>query len=261
MRTLTLLAAYLGCAFAQTPSDLQLFLLIGQSNMAGRGPIQPQDQQPIPGVFSLNKQMEWVPAIDPIHFDKPEVAAVGLGRSFAKTLLAVNPSASIGLIPCAFGGTSLDQWKRGGALYEYAVKRARFAMKAGKLRGILWHQGEADSGTAKLAGSYRERWTEFITDLRKDLEATDVPVVVGQLGEFFGRKPDAEPSFAGLVNEQLATIPLQVPRTAFVSSAGLTHKGDQIHFNTPSLREFGRRYAYAFLSLDATWAGSIRFLK
>jgi hypothetical protein len=253
MRILALLAVSFGYVCAQTPAprDLQLFLLIGQSNMAGRGPIEPQD--PIPGILSLNKQMEWVPAIDPLHFDKPDIAAVGLGRSFAKVLLGASPSVTIGLIPCAFGGTSLEQWKRGGALYDDALKRTRFAMKSGKLRGILWHQGEADSGTAKLANSYRERWMEFIGFLRQDLEAPEVPVVVGQLGKFFGKKPDSAPSFAALLNEQLALIPLKVPHTGFVSSAGLTDKGDQVHFDTASIRELGRRYAYAFLALDPTW--------
>src|SRR4051812_37017561 len=263
MRTLALLSLSLCTigSLAAQPRDRELFLLIGQSNMAGRGPIEAQDREPIAGVFSLNKQMEWVPAIDPLHFDKPEIAAVGLGRTFAKTLLSVNPSASIGLIPCAFGGTSLEQWKRGGALYEDAIKRTKFAMKSGRLRGILWHQGEADSGTSALASSYRERWTAFITALRQDLEAPDVPVVVGQLGEFFGKKVDAPPTFASVVNEQLALIPLTVPHTVFVSSAGLTDKGDQVHFNTPSIREFGRRYAYAFLSLDSSWAPAARITK
>ena len=258
MRKLLLLTASIGYAFAQTaaPKDLQLFLLIGQSNMAGRGPMEAQDKEVIPGIFSLNKQMEWVPAIDPLHSDKPEIAAVGLGRTFAKVLLSANPSVSIGLIPCAFGGTSLEQWKRGGPLYEDAVKRTRFAMKSGKLRGILWHQGEADSGSAKLANSYRERWAVFITLLRQDLEAADTPVMVGQLGEFFGKKPDAATSFSGVVNEQIALIPLHVPNSGFVLSVGLTDKGDQVHFDTPSFREFGRRYAHAFLSLDASWAAS-----
>src|SRR4051812_18495598 len=170
MKFLTLMAVSAGflCAQAPAPREMQLFLLVGQSNMAGRGPVEPQDKEPIPGVLTLNKQMEWVPAVDPLHYDKPDIAGVGIGRSFAKALLAANPGVTIGLIPCAFGGTSLEQWKRGGALYEDAMKRTRFAMKSGKLRGILWHQGEADSGTAILAGSYRERWTTFIGFLRKD---------------------------------------------------------------------------------------------
>src|SRR6185369_5608428 len=76
MRILIVLLVFACSVFAQ-PRDLQLFLLVGQSNMAGRGPVEPQDREPIPQVFSLNKQMEWAPAIDPLHFDKPEIAAVG----------------------------------------------------------------------------------------------------------------------------------------------------------------------------------------
>ena len=140
---------------AQAPHEL--FLLIGQSNMAGRGVVEEQDRVPIPRVFMLNKAMEWVPAVDPVHFDKPDIAGVGLARSFGKTLAFAAPDASIGLIPAAFGGTSLDEWKVGGKLYEEAVRRAKFAMRSGKLRGILWHQGEADAGKKETAASYRER--------------------------------------------------------------------------------------------------------
>src|SRR5258708_37512247 len=103
---------------ADAPQDLRLFLLIGQSNMAGRGAIEPQDREPIARVLMLNKAMEWVPAIDPMHFDKPEVIGVGIGRSFARLLAQQNPSVTIGLIPAAFGGTSLDEWKPGDKLYK-----------------------------------------------------------------------------------------------------------------------------------------------
>jgi hypothetical protein len=72
--------------------------------------------------------------------------------------------------------------------------------------------------------------------------------VVGQLGEFYSG------AFARTVDEQLAIIPLQVPKTAFVSSAGLKPKSDNVHFDSPSLREFGRRYAHAFLMLDPGWS-------
>ena len=47
--------------------ERQLFLLIGQSNMAGRGPVEAQDKEIIPGVFMLNKEMAWAPAVDPLH--------------------------------------------------------------------------------------------------------------------------------------------------------------------------------------------------
>lgn len=248
IHTLLLLFILISTLIAQPPSNLQLFLLAGQSNMAGRGVVEARDKQPIPRVYVLTKDFEWMPAVDPLHFDKPDIAGVGLGRSFALELAVSNPSASIGLIPAAFGGTSLEEWHPGGKLYNDAVARVRAAMKSGRLRGILWHQGEADSGKEEHAKSYRERWTKIIGSMREDLNAANVPVVVGQLGEFYTGP------FARTVDEQLAIIPLQVPRAAFVSSAGLKPKSDNVHFDAASLREFGRRYAHAFLMLDPGWS-------
>ena len=228
------------------PRDLQLFLLIGQSNMAGRGTVEAQDREPIPRVWMLTKSLAWVPAIDPVHFDKT-VAGVGIGRSFAKVLAAGNPNAAIGLIPAAMGGSSLDEWKPGSELYKDAVRRTTAALKNGKLRGILWHQGESDTHDDGQASTYRARFVPFIRQLRADLNAPEVPVLVGQLSETFDN-PHRK-----TVDEQLALIPLLVPHAAFVPSAGLSHQAGQAHFNAVELREFGRRYGYSFLTLDPTW--------
>jgi len=247
MKTWLLLLCTVFSGTLAAQENLQLFLLIGQSNMAGRGAVEAQDKEVIPGVFMMNKEMAWVPAVDPMHFDKPAIAGVGLGRTFAKTLLQAKPGTAIGLIPAAFGGTSLDEWKPGDKLYTDAVKRAREAMKSGKLRGILWHQGEADAGTQEHVDTYRERFANLIAHLRQDLNAPDIPVVVGELGEFQHGK------FTKQMNEQLALVPFAVAHSAFASSAGLTDKGDGTHFNAASAREFGRRYELAFLSLDPSW--------
>jgi hypothetical protein len=236
------IAAVLNAAEATQRKDLQLFLLIGQSNMAGRGVIEPQDKVPHPRVFVLTKELTWAPAVDPLHYDKPERIGVGLASSFGRSIAGDQPRAAVGLIPAAFGGTSLDEWKPGGALYTEAVKRARVAMKQGTLVGILWHQGEEDAAPERAA-TYPERFAAMIAQLRSDLEAKDVPVVVGEIGRF------VENSSA--INEALAKIPAHVPRSAFVSSERLTDKGDKLHFDSAALREFGRRYAEAW---KAMWA-------
>jgi len=161
------------------PANMKLFLLIGQSNMAGRGKVEPQDQVENPHIFMLTKDLKWVPAKDPLHFDKPG-AGVGPGSEFAREILKADPNATIGLIPCAFGGTSLDQWKAGAKLYDSAVVRTKEAMKQGKLAGILWHQGESDN-KPDLVASYAERFSAMIGQLRKDLQADQVPVVMGEI--------------------------------------------------------------------------------
>ena len=86
----------------QTPSDAKkfhLFLLAGQSNMAGRGKVQAEDLKIHPQILMLNKAGEWVPAIDPLHFDKPGIVGVGLGKTFAIQYAAEHPDVTIGLIP------------------------------------------------------------------------------------------------------------------------------------------------------------------
>jgi hypothetical protein len=255
MRVSFVLAAMICPLLAQAPEphNLNLFLLIGQSNMAGRGPIGAEDREVLPGIWVQSKDLSWKHAVDPLHYDKPEIAAVGLGRSFARALKDADPGASIGLIPAAFGGSALEEWKPGSTHYSEAVRRTRAAMRNGRLRGILWHQGEADSKDESLAGSYAHRFDTFIRQLRADLEVPDVPVIVGELGRFYRDRPNGGARFADVVNAQLKQIPELVRHSTFVSSEGLTDKGDATHFDTRSLHEFGARYAQAFLRLDPSW--------
>lgn len=252
MRFVWVLAALCGSLFAQEPKNLDLYLLIGQSNMAGRGAVGEAEKTPIPGIWVQNKDLTWRPATDPLHYDKPTIVGAGLGRPFAQAVRKAHPDREIGLIPAAFGGSALDEWKPGTTHYTEAVRRTKSALKNGTLKGILWHQGEADSGKEELARTYVERFSAFIRQLRADLDAPDVPVVVGEIGHFFRDKPVNAPKYASVVMEQLRSIPAKVPRSAFVSAEGLKHKGDDTHFDTPSLIEFGQRYAAAFLRLEAS---------
>lgn len=241
----------LACGLAACAQDMELFLLIGQSNMAGRGVIEAEDKVAHPRVFTLTKEETWAPAVEPIHFDRPDRLGTGLGRSFARTLAEMKPAAKIGLIPAAMGGSSLDEWVVGGKLYTDAVRRAKVAMKNGRMRGILWHQGEADASKLELIRSYQARWLKVMTALRAELG--DVPIVVGELGQFLYTRDKNDYAMARLINEQLAGLAVNGTRVAFVSSRGLHHKGDVLHFDSAGLREFGRRYAHAFLMLDGGW--------
>jgi hypothetical protein len=239
--TLALLTTTLSLRAAEpTPDHLQLFLLIGQSNMAGRGVVEPQDSETNPRIFMLTKDLQWTLAKDPLHFDKPTIAGVGLGSEFARVLAKADPQAKIGLIPAAFGGTTIAQWKPGGALYTDAVARAREAMKSGGLAGILWHQGEGDSAPDKVA-VYADQFSAMIAQLRKDLDGANVPVLIGELGRY-------EPKYQSF-NEALPAAAAKIPNSAIISSADLVAKSDKVHFDSPSLRKFGARFAEAFLKM------------
>ncbi|WP_262888612.1 sialate O-acetylesterase [Hymenobacter sp. HDW8] len=92
--------------------QFRLYLLIGQSNMAGRGVVAAQDTLPNPRVLRLNQAGQWEVAKDPVHFDKP-VAGVGPGLSFGKALVAQEAGITVGLIPCAVGGSAIALWQPG----------------------------------------------------------------------------------------------------------------------------------------------------
>ena len=237
-----------------TRSQLHLFLLVGQSNMAGRGDVEPGDQQPIPNVLAVNAAGEWVPAIDPLHWDKP-AAGVGLARTFAIHYLASHPGVSVGFIPAAVGGSPISSWLPGAYYaetkshpYDDALARARPALARGTLTGILWHQGESDR-SAELAPRYERALSELIARFRRDLNAPRVPFLIGQLGQFAGAPWD---EYALSIDRALRQVASSVPFTAFVPSHGLAAKPDNLHFDAPALREFGRRYAAAFAELSAT---------
>lgn len=232
--------------------NFHLFLLVGQSNMAGRGKVSEQDLVPNPRVLMLNKNDEWVPAVDPLHFDKPRVAGVGLGRTFGIQIADATPGITVGLIPCAAGGSPISAWQPGGYHgqtqshpWDDAIRRAKAAMQVGTLKGILWHQGESDC-KPELSGVYRQKLHELIARFRKELDAPDVPFIAGQMGQFVERPWSDEKK---QVDHAHRALPEEVRRTAFVASDDLQHRGDKVHFSAESYREFGRRYAKAYLDL------------
>jgi hypothetical protein len=231
---------------------VHLFLLVGQSNMAGRGDIEPADKEPIANVVALDAAGEWVPAVEPLHWDKPSAGA-GLGRAFAVEYAKTHPGITVGLIPAACGGSPIASWEPGKYFedtkshpYDDALARARRAMTSGSLQGILWHQGESDR-SAERAPLHERALAALIDRFRHDLQAPSVPFVIGQLGQFPGAGPWDE--FARAVDRAQRDVVARVPFTAFVSSDGLTSKPDNLHFDARSLRELGQRYASALAVL------------
>lgn len=233
--------------------DFHLFLLVGQSNMAGRGDVADSDRVVHPKLLSLDQQGEWTVAVDPLHFDKPKAVGVGPGRTFGLRYAAEHPEATVGLIPCAAGGSSISAWKPGGYHdqtdshpYDDTIRRAKVALRSGVLKGVLWHQGESDSN-ATAAGAYADKLRELVERLRTDLGSPGVPFIVGQLGQFSERPWSTHRQTVDSAHRSLSRV---CDNVAFVSSDGLVHKGDQIHFDAASVRTFGERYYDALKHLD-----------
>lgn len=234
--------------------NFHLYLLVGQSNMAGRGQVEESDLTPHPRVLMLTKSLKWEPAVDPMHFDKPPIVGVGLGKSFGIEIAKSNPEITVGLIPCAVGGSPIEAWLPGG--YHPSTKthpwddmlpRAKAALKVGTLKAILWHQGESDSNFEK-APLYQDRLHWVIQNFRQELSSPGIPFIAGQMGRFEDRPWDDWRRMVDGVHQQL---PETVPNTAFVRSDNLTHKGDLVHFSALGYRKLGQRYASAYRALIA----------
>ena len=223
-------------SFAEGKMDL--YLLIGQSNMAGRAPIAKEDEGVIERCFLLNGEDKFEPAKNPLN--RYSTIRKGLnmqkmnpGYSFSKAMLKEDPKMTIGLVVNAKGGSSIKQWTRDSKFYKEALRRMEAAMKKGELKGVLWHQGETDHKDPE----YLAKLKELVENLRKDLKSLKLPYVAGQVND------------AKEVNDQIAKLSSELPHTGVVKSEGLTAM-DRWHFDAKSMKILGERYAEEMLKIQ-----------
>lgn len=230
-----------------------LFILAGQSNMSGRGLLSE-----VPS-FANASQIKvysnaglWVGGYEPVDDPAGQIDSVSLdsnagassGMAFANALATLRPGREVGLIPCAKGGSSLNQWARNlsrSSLYGSMIARANEAKAQGTIKGLIFYQGENDADTLDHANTWVSRCQTFITNVRSDLGISNLPVIITALG------PDpGDPAFPYHVNVRNAQLAMSGTNLAVVTAADLTGKvGDVIHLNTASQITLGGRYAVA----------------
>lgn len=224
------------------------FLLIGQSNMAGRG--FKDEVEPIKNShIKVLRNGRWQTMYVPVNPDRA-FSGICLAESFADAY-AKEHGVDVGLIPCADGGTSLDQWQVGGLLFSNAVYQAELASRTSTIAGVLWHQGETDCQD-HLYAQYEEKCTRILLALQKKLGLRDVPFLVGGLGDYLINR--VEDPYLGRnyqsVNGALQEIARKQEMFGFVSAEGLQSNPDNLHFSAKALREFGVRYYEQFKKLE-----------
>lgn len=248
------LAAEPACGAAEkgrSGKGYSIFILGGQSNMAGRGTLTADNRVSTERVLKFTRDMKWVEATEPLHFDK-KVAGAGLAASFARIIADRAPETVVALVPCAFGGSPIRDWQPGRVHYTNLIARARAAMKDGEIKGFLWHQGCSDASSMKHVDGYLPLFTNAITSIRRELGIEDKPFLAGELGPYLGEwKDERRQNLCWReINKKIAEGVKLMPNAALVSADGLFDvKKDRIHFETPSLRRFGERYATAYLEL------------
>ncbi|MNO39138.1 hypothetical protein D3C76_292580 [compost metagenome] len=222
------------------------FLMIGQSNMAGRGFIHE-----VPPIYNERIQMlrngRWQMMAEPINYDRP-VSGISLAGSFADAWCRNNEADMIGLIPCAEGGSSMDEWAVDGALFKHALLETKFAMQNSELSGILWHQGESDSSNGNYK-VYYQKLLLMVTALREALNAPNIPFIIGGLGDFLGKEGFGKHCTEyEWMNQELRKFAFEQEDCYFVTASGLTSNPDGIHIDAISQRKFGVRYFESFIN-------------
>ena len=219
------------------------FLLIGQSNMAGRGYLKEAREVDTSRIYTL-RNGRWQKMFRPINPDR-SFSGVNLAESFAESY-SKKYDVDVGLICCADGGTALSQWMPGELLFDNAVNNAKLAARTSKIVGILWHQGESDCKD-ELYPTYQTRLETMIKTLRDELNLNDVPLILGGLGDYLEFYPLKNYVH---INRALENIAEKNELIGFASAKELTANPDNLHFNAESLYEFGLRYFEEFEKLN-----------
>lgn len=246
-----------------------LWILAGQSNMEGVGDLI-DVQQPDPMVHSFDLADHWGVAAEPLHtlvsavdrvhwrnnpqgeperwtgarlerYIQDRKKGAGLGLPFAVEMFK-RTGTPIGLIPCAHGGTSMEQWspslkdKEGDSLYGSMLRRFREA--GGRVRGVLWYQGESDANSA-AAPAFAERFDAFVKAVRTDFDDPRLPFYYVQIGRHIS---DANVAEWNAVQEAQRQAELRIPHSGMVAAVD-SALDDGIHVSTPDLKRVARRLA------------------
>lgn len=229
-------------------SAQDVYLIIGQSNAAGRGDL-PRDPVALSNVSILDTNGNLAPAFPNlnVHSNVRKTTITqgfNLGYTFAETM-AANTANDIILVVNARGATAIEDWAPSIladasplSYFDEAIRRTNQALTnnpESTLKGILWHQGEANRNNP----TYLNDLQQLVTDLRAQLG--NVPFIAGQLS--YDRLEN------NTFNTNLLTLPNLVAETAVASAENL-NTGDLTHFIASSLQTFGQRYATEMLTLQ-----------
>ncbi len=227
--------------------NVWVFLLAGQSNMAGRGFVEPQDTIPSKRILTINKNNELIYAKEPLHFYEPTATGLDVGLSFGEELIKNIPdSISVLLLPTAVGGSSITQWLndenfRNVQLFSNFKEKLELGKSYGAIKGIIWHQGESDANKEDIE-NYEKRLSQLISKFRKNSGNNELPIIIGELGSFSDNNEQWKE-----INEQIRAYATTDSLTIVVQTSDLKHKGDKVHFSSESIRILGKRYAKKYL--------------
>lgn len=234
-----------------------LWVIAGQSNSAGYGRGPYEDPVEL-GVHLFRNSEHWALAAHPLNESTDTQHAVNqeatnpghspylqFGRTLKRTL-----SHPVGLVQTALGGSPLSRWnpsEPGAAdLFDNMVQCVDKV--GGKVRGIVWYQGESDAGTDADATRYAQRFQQAVAAWREALADAELPVLTVQLNRAYQpADPDADQHWSQ-VREAQRQVAQETPGVGVVPALDLP-LSDLIHTSPAGNMLLGERLAQAALGM------------
>lgn len=260
-----------------------LWILAGQSNMEGYGRF-PAEEAPSEWVRVFGSDERWTMAEEPLHqldlSPRPvhreiwrahgetrppadqRLQGTGLGLAFGKAL-AGQLGVPIGLIPCAQGGTTLEEWDPAGrndphaSLYGALLSRVQAC--GGRVAGLLWYQGESEALNGSWS-TYEQRTEALFAALRADLQVPELPIVMAQLGRFVADEQAGLVDDWNSVRDAQRRLAARIPGVRLVAAVDLD-LDDPIHISTSGLKRLGVRLAEAALGQSAPVLEELQWIR
>ena len=265
--------------------ETDIWVIAGQSNAGGYGllkaPIEPD-----PRILLFNRDNEWEMAREPLYkgFTRREaqiaravrenillqrndsivmpqgmtlenflrqaeetdkkLVGVGPGLFFAKHLIK-EIDRPIGLI--SFGCSSIKQWDPNSTPDLYSILAAKVKRAGGRIRGLVYYQGETDAGTPANAPDFEKDLLRMIDNLRRALNDPDLPILLVQLGRC-ARRGDAQLINAWETVREAQRQAGKKRHNVYVVSAIDLPTDDAVHISFEGQQRLGRRLAEIALS-------------
>ncbi|MEN8155437.1 MAG: sialate O-acetylesterase [Bacteroidota bacterium] len=192
----------------------------------------------------------------------------GVELSFAKKLQAIYPGQKIAIIKYSRGGTSIDstmarnfgcwepdfQGKTGINQYDHFLKTIRLAMQTNDIDGngqpdqlipggILWMQGESDSGNEEVASRYYANLKRLMDLIRAALRTDDLPVVLGKISDSWNNEQGKVWRYGELVQHAQEKFAATDGNASIVRSTRYYKYSDRWHYDSEGYIDLGIQFA------------------
>ncbi len=176
---------------------------------------------------------------------------------FGYNMAPQDPKQVMAIIKIAWGGTNLGaQWRppsAGGTVGDLYTKWVNFFNEAKstldpafepEFCGMIWMQGESDTGDPKMANEYESNLTNLIKDFRAEIKSPNLPFVHATIS-----KADAWKAYGDVVRAAEEKVAQTVTNTATFATDdyGMC---DPWHYDTAGMVSLGERFAAAMKKLE-----------